>query len=97
MNLSCRILTGLISEHFSYTQSQKDLSFKVWLKPLQRLAVSKGRAGDGTQCLVQSSRRPQTAKLLSGQLFARGEFQNSPVDCFGRGEALVESVPLNRH
>ncbi|MBQ3692588.1 MAG: hypothetical protein II931_04620, partial [Clostridia bacterium] len=25
--------------------------------------------------------------------FARGEFQNSPGDCFGRGDALAESVP----
>ena len=35
---------------------------KVLIKLFQKFAVSKGRVGDGTQCLVQSSRRPQTAK-----------------------------------
>ena len=33
------------------------------------------------------------AKYPLKQPFARGEFQNSPVDFFGRGDALKEIVP----
>jgi len=58
--------------------------FKVSLQPFQRLADSKGRA---------FGRRPQTSKHSCVQPFAKGEFQNSPVDCFERGNALAESVP----
>ena len=46
---------------------------KVSLQPFQRLADSKGRA---------FGRRPQRAKLLRVQPSAKGEFKNSPVDCF---------------
>ncbi len=69
---------------------------KVSLKPFQR--YPKGTSyrrlqGAGTASL------PAEGRLLP---FARGEFQNSPVDCFERGrhrrlvplaDALAESVP----
>jgi len=55
------------------------LQLKVSLEPFQRLAGSR----DGVP-----GRTPQSAELSCAKSSARGEFQNSPVDCFERGDAL---------
>ena len=47
----------------------------------------------------KSGRDPRAAPLVAEgmvQLFARVNFQNSPVDCFGKRDALAESVPKPR-
>ena len=47
----------------------------------------------------KSAQVPRAAPLVAEGIilpFARVNFQNSPVDCFGKRDALAESVPKPR-
>ena len=46
----------------------------------------------GWQPLRGSGRRPEYVRR-----FAKGEFKNSPVDCFWRGNALQEKASPTNH
>ncbi len=76
---------GIVLDRFHDTQLWRKRSRhikKVFAQAfsLKRLAGSR----DSVPC-----RRPQTAKYPIRRRSEKGEFQNSPVDCFERGKALA--------
>ena len=58
---------------------RQNIKLKVSLEPFQRLAGSRDSV---------TGRTPQSAELSCTKSSTRGELQNSPVDCFERGDAL---------